>query len=571
MSGDVGVVCFGEVLLCVKSDDDTSRQCTMDYGGSEFTVAVGCGTLGRQVRFVSVVPGGHLGTSVLKIANDAGVDTSHVTVDDAVDSELGMVITTGHKSVYQRRHSSFCRRVDGREYDWTSIFKNTGAFVTSAITPSISEPARAAWVHSIKRASLAKIPVVLNLNWTPSVIDFPLLWQAVKPVIHQVTLLTLSEQALTALAILESIKMSNKPDTKLKALAAIRHMLRVPMLAICFERPMEGLNGWQYKWSAVAYQGHVVTTKATPVQHRPIESRGGSDAWLAGFVDEAISQNLFGSKHTQKKQVRTAARKGDILSALSQEKSGPLCAVPRAQLVGAAWDENSTVIVGMAADLSARKRLDAGLKQCPFIPVIKLDDSLVAGKLAEVLASAGVKAMNIDCSADNADSIITEVLKAVPSMIVGGARVTTPERARNAIQHGAAFLTSPACDPELVSLAAKLGVPLYPGVATATEVSNALKMNMQDLIFFPAEQLGGLQSLRELAQMYPAVRWIPAGGIDSSRLKGYLMHPNVITADLSWDLPKHLINEGNWDELRTHVQRMIIEVWGRAPVVQSKL
>jgi 2-dehydro-3-deoxyphosphogluconate aldolase/(4S)-4-hydroxy-2-oxoglutarate aldolase len=65
--------------------------------------------------------------------------------------------------------------------------------------------------------------------------------------------------------------------------------------------------------------------------------------------------------------------------------------------------------------------------------------------------------------------------------------------------------------------------------------------------FFPAEQLGGVETVRALAGPFGGVRFIPTGGIDAALLPRYLAEPSVLAVGGSWMVDRALLAARDWD------------------------
>jgi 2-dehydro-3-deoxyphosphogluconate aldolase/(4S)-4-hydroxy-2-oxoglutarate aldolase len=128
--------------------------------------------------------------------------------------------------------------------------------------------------------------------------------------------------------------------------------------------------------------------------------------------------------------------------------------------------------------------------------------------------------------------------------------VLTPEQAERAVEAGAAFVVSPGFDADVVRRCRELGVPVVPGVATATELQRALRAGCDTVKLFPAEQLGGTRMLAALAAPFPAARFIPTGGIGPGQLAGYLAQPSVLAVGGSWIATAAMLEAGDYAGIR---------------------
>jgi 2-dehydro-3-deoxyphosphogluconate aldolase/(4S)-4-hydroxy-2-oxoglutarate aldolase len=68
-----------------------------------------------------------------------------------------------------------------------------------------------------------------------------------------------------------------------------------------------------------------------------------------------------------------------------------------------------------------------------------------------------------------------------------------------------------------------------------------------DLVkFFPAEQSGGIKTLRALAGPFPQAKFCPTGGIGEANAAAWLAESNVVAVGGSWLCPPAEIRSGNW-------------------------
>ena len=102
---------------------------------------------------------------------------------------------------------------------------------------------------------------------------------------------------------------------------------------------------------------------------------------------------------------------------------------------------------------------------------------------------------------------------------------------------------------EVITAARENGLPVFPGVATASEVQWAWNLGLRNLKFFPAGQAGGVPMIKALASVFRDVRFMPTGGVSAANLADYLAVPAVIACGGSWLTPKEAIAEGNFQAI----------------------
>ncbi|GEC06086.1 hypothetical protein SSP24_37410 [Streptomyces spinoverrucosus] len=183
------------------------------------------------------------------------------------------------------------------------------------------------------------------------------------------------------------------------------------------------------------------------------------------------------------------------------------------------------------------------------MPVLTVPSPASAGPLAEALAAGGARCAEVTFRTPGAEQVL-KTMAAHGGLTVGAGTVLTAGQAERAVAVGARFVVSPGFDEEVVAKCRELGVPVVPGIATATELMRALKAGLDTVKLFPAEPLGGLRTLRALAAPFPGTHFVPTGGIDAPRLAAYLAHPAVLAVGGSWMATADHLDRGDYAEIR---------------------
>ena len=188
------------------------------------------------------------------------------------------------------------------------------------------------------------------------------------------------------------------------------------------------------------------------------------------------------------------------------------------------------------------KRLEA----TPVVPLIQADEAGVAVKIAQALVDGGLTVVEVVMRTDAALQCLQAIATDVPGAVAGAGTVLGGAQARAAADAGARFLVSPGLHEDVVAAAFKRGLPLYPGVATATEAQRAWNMGLRLLKFFPAAQAGGIPMIRALASVFRDLRFMPTGGVSAANLADYLAIPQVFACGGSWLTPADAIDGGDF-------------------------
>jgi 2-dehydro-3-deoxyphosphogluconate aldolase/(4S)-4-hydroxy-2-oxoglutarate aldolase len=182
----------------------------------------------------------------------------------------------------------------------------------------------------------------------------------------------------------------------------------------------------------------------------------------------------------------------------------------------------------------------------PVIPVIVLQRVADAVPLAEALLAGGVKVLEVTLRTDVALACIEAIAKQLPEALVGAGTIRNAADARAARDAGSRFAVSPGYTREVGAACRDLGLPLLPGVATASEVMTAQADGHDFLKFFPAQQAGGIPMLKALGGPFPDVAFCPTGGITLETAPQFLALPNVRVCGGSWLTPADAVAQGDW-------------------------
>ncbi|MGC4789778.1 bifunctional 4-hydroxy-2-oxoglutarate aldolase/2-dehydro-3-deoxy-phosphogluconate aldolase [Micromonospora sp. DT178] len=212
-----------------------------------------------------------------------------------------------------------------------------------------------------------------------------------------------------------------------------------------------------------------------------------------------------------------------------------------------------------------RHAVVAAVGAARILPVVVLDDARDAAPLADALVRGGLRCAEVTFRTDAAAESI-RVMSERPDLLVGAGTVLTPAQVDQAVEAGARFVVTPGFSPAVVRRCQELGVPVFPGVATGTEIQMALDAGLDTVKFFPAEQLGGVGMIKALAAPYRSVRFIPTGGVNTANLADYLALPAVLAVGGTWMVAPDLIAAGRWDEVAA---RTAAAVEAARPAVES--
>ena len=186
-----------------------------------------------------------------------------------------------------------------------------------------------------------------------------------------------------------------------------------------------------------------------------------------------------------------------------------------------------------------------------IIPVIVIEDEAQAVPLAKALVKGGLPVLEVTFRTKAAAAAIAAIRREVPEAVVGAGTILTVEQLRAAQKAGAAFCVAPGFDPEIVEEAKSALMPFCPGIATASELSQALSAGVPMVKFFPAEAAGGVKMIKNLlgAFRFTGVKFMPTGGVNLSNVEQYLAVPEIVACGGTWIVPKDALAAGDYEAI----------------------
>jgi 2-dehydro-3-deoxyphosphogluconate aldolase/(4S)-4-hydroxy-2-oxoglutarate aldolase len=181
-----------------------------------------------------------------------------------------------------------------------------------------------------------------------------------------------------------------------------------------------------------------------------------------------------------------------------------------------------------------------------IVPVVTIDDADDAVPVARALHDGGIDVVEITLRTAAGLDAIGRIAAELPDVLVGAGSVKSTDDLAAAADAGARFVVSPGFDRELVDEARYIGLPMLPGIATATELQTASNAGVDVVKLFPAEIVGGISLVGALSAVWPGVRFVPTGGITPQNAGAYLALPSVAAVGGSWMVPAGAVARRDW-------------------------
>jgi 2-dehydro-3-deoxyphosphogluconate aldolase / (4S)-4-hydroxy-2-oxoglutarate aldolase len=194
------------------------------------------------------------------------------------------------------------------------------------------------------------------------------------------------------------------------------------------------------------------------------------------------------------------------------------------------------------------------IEKCGIVPVIVINNIAQAVPLARALLAGGIQVIEITFRTAAAREALASIRAEVPEMLAGAGTILSLGQMETALAAGAGFLVSPGMDADLVRSAQERRITILPGAVTPSEIMQGLKLGVDVFKFFPAENYGGLATLKSLSGPFPGIRFVPTGGISEKNAADYLKNPKVAAIGGSWMAPGDLIDAGDFAEIRRRTE-----------------
>jgi 2-dehydro-3-deoxyphosphogluconate aldolase/(4S)-4-hydroxy-2-oxoglutarate aldolase len=170
-----------------------------------------------------------------------------------------------------------------------------------------------------------------------------------------------------------------------------------------------------------------------------------------------------------------------------------------------------------------REQVRARIREIGIIPAIRVSSAPDALFAAEAVSASGIPIVEVTMTVPGALDVIKELARSNGDFIAGAGSVFGIDMARHCLDAGAAFLTSPGFDPDVVEFALKSDAVVFPGALTPTEITAASKAGVDFVKVFPCSQLGGASYIKALRSPFPHVPFIASGGVNQQTAADFII------------------------------------------------
>ncbi len=203
------------------------------------------------------------------------------------------------------------------------------------------------------------------------------------------------------------------------------------------------------------------------------------------------------------------------------------------------------------------------LQAARIVAIVRGRDADAALRTVLALVEQGLTIVEVSLTTSEAAGVIERARAELGAdAALGAGTVLSAEDAARAADAGASFVVTPALGPG-VDAALERGLPVLGGALTPTETAEAMRRGVDAVKLFPAS-LGGVGYLRALREPFPAVPFVPVGGIDASLARDYLA-AGAVAVGVGSPLVGDAASGGPLHELRSRASAFLATLQERGP------
>ena len=194
------------------------------------------------------------------------------------------------------------------------------------------------------------------------------------------------------------------------------------------------------------------------------------------------------------------------------------------------------------------------------MPVIGIVRHITAETIVQILPlyqAAGLTTIEITMNSEGAVDIIRHASSEYGNQLnIGAGTVCSLRELDTAIQAGAQFIVTPVTDEEIISHCVEIGIPVFPGAFTPTEIFKAWKTGADMVKIFPATALQP-RYINDLKGPMEQIKLMPTGGIDTGKAIAWLDAGATAVGMGSELFNKGFIKNEDWQSLQAHFESVV--------------
>ncbi len=194
-------------------------------------------------------------------------------------------------------------------------------------------------------------------------------------------------------------------------------------------------------------------------------------------------------------------------------------------------------------------------QQMPIIGILRGYSPDETNGILGAYRAAGLSTLEITMNTPNALHLIKETAQKYGSDLnIGAGTVCSLNDLEKAVAAGAQFVVTPILDLDIIKRCCEMGIPVFPGAYTPTEIFRAWDAGATMVKVFPAGQLGP-DYIRQLKAPLDQLRLLPTGGVGFNNMEAF-MEAGADGFGLGSSLfPDRFVKAKNWQALQGHFKK----------------
>lgn len=158
-----------------------------------------------------------------------------------------------------------------------------------------------------------------------------------------------------------------------------------------------------------------------------------------------------------------------------------------------------------------------------IVAIIRAESEYQAEKAIEAVIEGGLTCIELTFTTPFAHKILEKLSKqySETKLLIGAGTILDSETARIAILSGAKYLITPCLNTDIIKLGNRYGIPVIPGIYTATEALYALEAGADVVKLFPAGQFNK-NIIKDLKAPLPNLEIMPTGGVNAQNIAEWI-------------------------------------------------
>lgn len=193
-----------------------------------------------------------------------------------------------------------------------------------------------------------------------------------------------------------------------------------------------------------------------------------------------------------------------------------------------------------------------------LIPIIRVDSSETAMKVAEAFLKGGVRIIEVTFSVPGATDVVRQLTDELgDKVLIGTGTVLNAKMVDEAVAAGSEFIVSPGYSKELIDATKKHSKPCIPGALTPTEILQAFTLGSDAVKVFPCGNMGGAKYIKAIRAPLPHIPLVPTGGVNLETA-GPLLEAGAFALGVGSAITdKTAIKEGRFEVITYNVKKFL--------------